>query len=80
MAMTIVQAVLRSAVVIPFAIASSGCAVVGIASTAASLTVGAVSTAVDVGVGAVKVTGKVIGAGVDLVTPSHPAAPAVPKS
>lgn len=45
-----------------------GCAVVSIASTAASVAATVASTAIDVGVGAVKVTGKVIGKGVDLVT------------
>jgi hypothetical protein len=45
-----------------------GCAVVSIAGTAASVAATAASTAIDVGVGAVKVTGKVIGKGVDLVT------------
>jgi hypothetical protein len=60
----------------------SGCAVVSVATTAASLAVGVASTAVDVGVGAVKVTGKVIGKGVDLATPasSAPAAAPAPKS
>jgi hypothetical protein len=46
----------------------SGCAVVSVVATAATVTVGVVSTAVDVGVGAAKVTGKVIGKGVDAVT------------
>ncbi len=54
-----------------------GCAVVSIASTAASVAATAASTAIDVGVGAVKVTGHVIGKGVDLVTgPGAPATPA----
>ena len=48
----------------------SGCAVVSVASSAATLAVGVVSTAVDVGVGAVKVTGKVIGKGIDVATGS----------
>ena len=56
----------------------SGCAVVSVVSTAATVTVGVVSTAVDVGVGAVKVTGKVIGKGADVLTGS--AAPAPPES
>ena len=46
----------------------AGCAVVTLAGTAASVAATAASTVVDVGVGAVKVTGKVIGKGVDLVT------------
>ena len=54
-----------------------GCAVVSVASTTVSLAATAASTAVDVGVGAVKVTGKVIGKGVDLVT-GGPSAPSVP--
>lgn len=53
---------------------ASGCAVVSVVATAATATVGFVSTAVDAGVGAVKVTGKVIGKGVDAVT--RPGAPA----
>ena len=52
------------------ALCVAGCAVVSVASTAATLTVGVVSTAVDVGVGAVKVTGKVIGKGIDVATGS----------
>ena len=60
-----------------------GCAVVTIAGTAASVAATAASTVVDVGVGAVKVTGKVIGKGVDLVTgpgaPPTPPAPPLPS-
>ena len=59
-----------------------GCAVVTIAGAAASVAATAASTVVDVGVGAVKVTGKVIGKGVDLVTgsgaPPTPPMPARP--
>ena len=58
----------------------SGCAVVTVASTVAMVAVGAVSTAVDVGVGAVKVTGKVIGKTVDVVTRSGPPAPPAASS
>lgn len=65
-------AVCGAAAMLPFV---SGCAVVSIVSTAATVTVGVVSTAVDVGVGAVKVTGKVIGKGVDAVTGSGSPAP-----
>ena len=58
--------------------AVSGCAVIGVASTAATLAVGGVSTAVDVGVGAVKVTGKVIGKGIDAATGPSATVPAAP--
>jgi len=44
------------------ALASTGCAVVAVVGTAASL-------ATDVAVGAVKITGKAIGGAVDAVTP-----------
>jgi len=44
------------------ALASTGCAVVAVVGTAASL-------ATDVAVGAVKITGKAIGTAVDAVTP-----------
>jgi hypothetical protein len=53
----------------------SGCAVVSAVSTVATVAVGVVSTAVDVGVGAVKVTGKLIGKSVEVVTGSGPSAP-----
>ena len=58
----------------------SGCAVVTVVGAAASVAATAASTAVDVGVGAVRVTGKVVGKGVDIVTgsPSSPSAPAKP--
>ena len=61
---------------------ASGCAVVSVASAAASIAATAASTAVDVGVGAVRVTGKVIGKGIDIVTPSSssPAAPTASQS
>ena len=53
-----------------------GCAVVSIAGAAASVAASAASTVVDVGIGAVKVTGRVIGKGVDLVTgPDVPPTP-----
>ena len=62
----------------------SGCAVVSVVSTAVTVAVGVVSTAVDVGVGAAKVTGKVIGKGVDVVTgsgsPAPPSASNISKS
>ncbi len=58
------------------AAASSGCAVVTVVSTAAAVTVGVATTAVDVGVGAVKVTAKVVGKGIDAVTPSGSPQPA----
>lgn len=53
----------------------SGCAVVTLAGAAASVAATAASTVVDVGIGAVRVTGKVIGKGVDLVTGSPPTPP-----
>ena len=57
----------------------AGCAVVAVVATAATITAGVVSTAVDVGVGAAKVTGKVIGKGVDVVTgPATAPAPFAP--
>ena len=58
----------RCAAIVSAALFVSGCAVIGVVSTAATLAVGVVSTAVDVGVGAVKVTGKVIGKGIDVAT------------
>ena len=58
------------------AVVSSGCAVVGIATTTTSLVVGAVSTTADVAIGAGKLTAKAIGAGIDVVTPGPPAPPA----
>ena len=58
---------------------ASGCAVVTVASAAASIAATAASTAVDVGVGAVRVTGKVIGKGIDIVTPS-PSSPVAPPA
>jgi cobalamin biosynthesis protein CobD/CbiB len=61
-----------AAALLPFV---SGCAVVSVVATAATVTVGVVSTAIDVGIGAVKVTGKVIGKGVDAVTGSGPTPP-----
>jgi hypothetical protein len=60
-------------------IAASDCAVVSagvaVVSTAAAVTTGVASTAVDDGVGAVKVTAKVVGKGVDAITPSAPPQP-----
>ena len=59
----------------------SGCAVVGVATTAATLTYGVVSTAADVAIFAGKTTVNVVGAGVNAVTPSSapPATPPTPK-
>ena len=71
--------VLRAGMVVAMcgaALFVSGCAVIAVASTAATLAVGVVSTAVDVGVGAVKVTGKVIGKGIDVATGPGTRAPA----
>jgi hypothetical protein len=55
----------------------SGCAVVGVATTAATVTYGVVSTAADVAIFAGKTTVNVVGAGINAVTPSAapPAAP-----
>jgi len=52
----------------------SGCAVVSVATTAGSLAVGAVSTAADVAIGAGRVATRVVGAGIDAVTPAPAAA------
>ena len=72
------RARLAAAMFVSLAIVTvSGCAVVTIAGAAASVAATAASTVVDVGVGAVRVTGKVIGKGVDLVT-SSPPAPVLP--
>jgi hypothetical protein len=53
----------------------SGCAVVGVVGTTASLAVSTVTTAADVAIGAGRVTAKVIGAGIDAVTPGPSASP-----
>ena len=53
----------------------SGCAVVSVVGTAANVAATAASTAIDLGAGAVRVTGKVIGKGVDIVTGSPPTPP-----
>ena len=58
--------------------AVSGCAVISVASTATSLAVGVVSTVADVAIGAGKVTARVVGAGVDRVTPGHSGAAVAP--
>lgn len=47
-----------------------GCAVVTVASTAATLVVGTVGMAADVAIGAARVTGKAIGTAASAVTPS----------
>ena len=65
--------------IVALACVMSGCAVVTVVGTAATLAATAASTAVDIGVGAVRVTGKVIGTGVDLVTPSSSPKPAAPS-
>ena len=58
----------------------SGCAVVGVATTAASVTYGVVSTAADVAIVAGKATVHAVGAGINAVTPSaSPATPTPPK-
>jgi hypothetical protein len=47
----------------------SGCTVISVASTAASVAVTTGSLAVDAAVGTVKVTGKIVGAAADAVLP-----------
>jgi len=59
-------------------IAAAGCAVVGVATTAASVTYGVVSTAADVAIVAGKATVGVVGAGIGAITPSSAPA-AAPK-
>ncbi|TFZ01510.1 hypothetical protein EZ242_09060 [Ramlibacter rhizophilus] len=51
------------------ALATSGCAVITVASTATSVAVTGASLAVGAGVGAVKLTGRAVGAAVDLAVP-----------
>lgn len=52
----------------------SGCAAIAVGSMAVGAVSTGVSLAVDAGVGAVKLTGKAVGAAVDVVTPgSEPA-------
>jgi hypothetical protein len=54
--------------------ALTGCAVVAVGSMAVGVVSTGVGLAVDAGVGAVKLTGKAVGAAVDVVTPgSDPA-------
>jgi hypothetical protein len=53
-----------------FCLALSGCAVVAVGSMAVGVVSTGVGLAVDAGVGAVKLTGKAVGAAVDVVTPS----------
>lgn len=60
------------------AAALTGCAVVGVATTATSLAVGVVTTAADAAVVVGKTTVHVVGAGINAVTPS-PAPTASPK-
>lgn len=61
------------AAVLAFLPALSGCTVITVAGTAASLAVTAGSVAVDAAVGTVKVTGAVAGAAVNAVLPSSDA-------
>jgi hypothetical protein len=57
-----------------FCFALPGCAVVAVGSMAVGVVSTGVGLAVDAGVGAVKLTGKAVGAAVDVVTPgSDPA-------
>jgi hypothetical protein len=51
------------------ACALSGCTVIAVADTAASLAVSGVGLAADAAVGAVKITGKAVGAAADAVLP-----------
>ena len=53
-----------------FSLALSGCAVVTVGSMAVGVVSTGVGLAVDAGVGAVKLTGKAVGAAVDVVTPN----------
>lgn len=64
------QSLVRPAAAALLAFALSGCAVVTVAGTAASMAVTAGSLAVDAAVGAAKVTGAVAGVAVDAVLPS----------
>ena len=64
------QYLIRSAVLALAAAGVTGCAVVTVAGTAASVAVTAGSLAVDAAVGAAKVTGAVAGAAVGAVLPS----------
>ena len=48
----------------------SGCAVVTVASTAASIAASGVGLAADAAIGTVRITGRVIGAAADVVLPS----------
>ena len=64
------QSLVRPAAAALLAFALSGCAVVTVAGTAASVAVTAGSLAVDAAVGAAKVTGAVAGVAVDAVLPS----------
>jgi hypothetical protein len=64
------QYLVRAAALASFAAALSGCTVITVAGTAASLAVTAGSVAVDAAVGTVKVTGAVAGAAVNAVLPS----------
>ena len=59
----------------------SACAVVGVATTAATVTYGVVSTAAEAAIFAGKTTVNVVGAGINAVTPSAspPATPPPPK-
>lgn len=54
------------------ACALSGCTVIAVADTAASLAVTGAGLAVDAAVGAVKITGKAVGAAADAVLPGDP--------
>jgi hypothetical protein len=62
----------RGAALAAFAVAaslSSGCAVVTVAGTAASLAVSGVGLVADAAVGTVRLTGKAIGGAADAITP-----------
>jgi hypothetical protein len=49
----------------------SGCTVIAVADTAASIAVGSAGLAVDAAVGTVRLTGKAVGAAADAVLPSE---------
>lgn len=64
------QYLFRAAVLATLAISLTGCTVITVAGTAASLAVTAGSLAVDAAVGTAKVTGAVVGAAAGAVLPS----------
>jgi hypothetical protein len=51
----------------------SGCAVIAVVDTAASLAVGTVGLVGDAAIGTVRITGKAVGAAADVLLPGKPA-------